>query len=226
MKKVLLSPLFAPVLVFCVIAFIFILGEITFPNSPVSVYEEGGLCEYITYIGYVLALITVIGVRKDFLDSDKRYDYFLAIFLWACALLREMGIQHYLTTTDTTAFKLRFFKNPANPLHEKILSAFILIVVFCVVAYLLIKYFKRIIQGFFKFNTLYWTICTLGGIGIVSKFFDRLPSNFLKMTGEHFSEEITYFCLVIEEAGEATLPLLFALGFIQYHYLKMEKIKH
>lgn len=218
MKSCFLSVLTAPVFVCLFLVILFILSLTINSSDPAIFFSTSGFCETITYTGYVLALCTALYYHRDFRQNKKDYLFFL--ILWGCALLREMGIQHYLTTTDTTAFKLRFFTNPNNPIHEKIISAFLLISVGYIVLYLLIKYTPKIIRGFFDLKPIYWTICTFGTIGIVSKFADRFPSNYHKSTGLILNSDTALIISLIEEGGEATLPLLFALTLIQYHYLR------
>ncbi len=217
MKSFLLSP-FTPIVFVCLfMGSMFVLSFLMNYDNPAVFYSTAGFLENITYMCYALALCVALYYNRDF--RKNRQDYILFLILWGCALLREMGIQHYLTTTDTTAFKLRFFTNPANPLHEKIMAAFLLLMVGSIVLFLLIRYVSKIIRGFFDLNPLYWTICIFGGMGIVSKIADRFPGNYYKATGIHLDPDIALLLSWIEESGEATLPLLFALAFIQHHYL-------
>lgn len=174
--------------------------------------------EFLTYSGYALTFLIVLFFYKDFDTPERKKSYLMFLFLTFCAVLREMGIQHWLPSKDTTAFKLRFFTNPDNPISEKLLSAFILITVLGVVLYLLIKYLPFLIKGFFKLNTVCWTVCSLGGIGVLCKIADRFPSNYWKSTGTQLDPETHAWIELFEESSEATLPLLFAMAVIQWHF--------
>ncbi len=218
MKKIILNPLFAPLTAISYLTFYFLAIWMTRTPTGVELYTDTTL-ECVTYSMYALTFPIVLLCYKDFKGKAMNH-YLLFIFLWFCGLLREAGIQHMLTTTDTTAFKLRFFTNPANPLHEKLLSAFVLITVLGVGAYLLVYYTPKIIKGFFKLNPLYWTICTLGGMGILAKVFDRIPGNYRKIVGHFMDTPHMAFFGLLEEISETTLPLLFAFAFIQYHFMK------
>ena len=154
------------------------------------------------------------------MKTDRQASYFALLFLWLSALLREAGIQHWLTDHDTTAIKLRFFTNPNNPLSEKIVAAVLVVVVLGTAVWLLCRYMPGLFRGFFALNPLAWTVATFGGVGIVSQFADRFPSNYFKATGVRLDDTVIYWFKAMEESGEATLPLLFALGFIQYHLLR------
>lgn len=110
-------------------------------------------------------------VCDDYKDRIRTWGIFL--FLAICALLREEGIQHHLSRTDTTPFKSRFFLNPNNPLSEKIVFGLVLLVVAGAVAYLAVKYSKHLVQSFFKFNPVTWSIAVLCTVGVCAKIVDR-----------------------------------------------------
>lgn len=167
------------------------------------------------YCCYAFAFGIMISHTKPYETPLQKKHLSLFFVLFFCALLREMGIQHWLTTTDTTAFKLRFFTNPANPIHEKIISATLLITVALIVLYLLIYYVPKIIKGFFEMKPLYWTVATFGGTGIICKIADRLPAN-LRHAGMELSPQTTAWIKLFEETTELCLPLLCALAFVQF----------
>ena len=220
MKKVLLSPLFAPVATVLAVGLCIALSWILHPGNPTFFFDEDGENEFITYAGYGIGLIVALGYARDYLKTDRQASYFALLFLWLSALLREAGIQHWLTDHDTTAIKLRFFTNPNNPLSEKIVAAALVVVVLGTAVWLLCRYMPGLFRGFFALNPLAWTVAIFGGVGIVSQFADRFPSNHFKATGVRLDDTVIYWFKAVEESGEATLPLLFALGFIQYHLLR------
>lgn len=221
MKSILLNPLLAPLCVLCYVTLLF-LWNINQSASDIFLFCDTVL-EFTTYLSYGIGLLVALWFYKDF-GRHMRLPYLLFLFLLFCAALREMGIQHWLTSTDTTAFKIRFFTNPTNPLSEKILAASILATVGGVVLYLLIRFIPSIIKGFFKFNPLYWTICTFGGTGIVCKIADRIPGNYRKATGVSMDPYLHSLFELLEESTESLLILLFALAIIQYHVLQKKFI--
>ena len=190
-----------------------------YPTGTLDFYEANQGLEIITYILYGVAGCTLVRYASDFLRQGQKSTFYGLAFLWMAALLREMGIQHWLTSHDTTAIKIRFFTNPDNPLHEKIISGLLVVLVLGVALWLLIKYFKKMVVGFFKLNPLYWTVATFGGLGVVSQICDRLPSVYHKSTGMRLDEGVLSVLKLLEEGGEACLPIIFVLGVIQYHLL-------
>lgn len=223
MKKFFLSPLFAGIFVVIVLAVCYLAAYTARMYFGVFDVEKIGVTEVLTYLFYGFAAGVVLCLYKDHVKTPRQTTYFALCFLWLAALLREMGIQHWLTQHDTTAIKLRFFTNPNNPLHEKIISAGLVLLVLSVVTYLMVKYFKKMVFGFFKFQTIYWTIATFGVLGVTTQFIDRLPSNYVKMTGTHLGEPVRFVLKIFEEFGESLLPLLFAIAFIQFHFILRKK---
>ena len=221
MKKFLQTPLCA-FIVTVIMMVLFKVFEVTYyTQDPFAFYEVGNVVDYTTYALYGVAFITAMMCFKDYRHTDKQSTFIGLMFLWLSALLREMGAQHWLTTHDSTAIKLHFFTNPDNPLYEKIISGTVILAVTGVALWLFCKYAFRIIKGFFKLEPLYWTIVTFGGVLIASKFFDRFPSRYAKLTGEHLGEDTMLWITLFEEGLEACLPLLFALALIQYHLKRL-----
>jgi hypothetical protein len=194
-----------------------------YPGGSLLFYDENRELEWITYALYVIALLATLCCVKDFWKDNKKATFGALLFLCLIALLREMGIQHWLTQHDTTAIKIKFFTNPNNPLHEKIISAGFVFIILTVAFWLFFKYLPKMIRGFFNLVPLYWTIATFGGIGIVSQFCDRFPSNYFKATGVQISGGWGQLLKLLEEGGEACLPILFILALFQYHLMCTEK---
>ena len=218
MKKYLMSPLFTPIFV----TILWLLGMtivlLFFPELKFQITEDGELIEHLTHAGYVLMLLAFVFYYKDF--SGKRLDYVIFILLGAGAFLREMGIQHHLSATDTTPFKSRFFLNPANPLSEKIIFGAVLLAVFAAIAYLAVKYTKYLIISFFKMNTLTWSTATLCTMLVLSKFFDRFPGNYRHSHEEPLSRQMIESFSLLEESAEVFLPYIVIIMLWQYHQMK------
>jgi len=223
MKKFLLNPLCAGVI--SVLALVLFKGIdwLFYPKGSLDFYEANQGLEIVTYVLYGIAGAVLVRYASDFFKKGQKSTFWGLMFLWLVALLREIGIQHWLTKHDTTAIKIRFFTNPNNPIHEKIISGLLVILVLSVAFWLLFKYLKKMVVGFFKLDPVYWTIATFGGLGIISQVCDRFPSRYYKATGDRLDLGILEILKLLEEGGEACLPLLFALGIIQYHLLSRKQ---
>lgn len=223
MKKYLTSPLFTPVFFSLVWMFWMCCIFIFQYNEIPQLLDEEGILELITNLAYIPLLLAYIFSAKFFMQNRKlRIDFIVFALLGASAFLREMGIQHWLTTHDSTAFKSRFFLNPANPLSEKIVAAALLLFFFGLIVYLAVKYTRHLIVSFFKMNPTTWSIATLCTIGVVGKFFDRFPSNYKHSVGVALPEQLRMNFNIVEETSETFLPLIAAFIFLQYWLLQQK----
>lgn len=218
LRKIFLSPFFTLV-GFTVLWLSFVSSVYHwFPEDVFRVTEEGEIIEIVTHLGYVLLIGMLLVVCDDYKDRIKSWGIFL--FLAICAFLREGGIQHHLSKTDTTPFKSRFFLNPNNPLGEKLVFGLVLIVIFGAVLYLAYKYAKPLVLTFFKKDTVTWSIAVLCVVGVFSKWIDRFPANYRKAhDGVRLDESTQWMCSMLEESSEMFLPYIAIIILWQYHLL-------
>jgi len=215
-KSFLFTPVSATILclLFTNIIFIF------FPYSIPKITDDFHFIDIITIISYVVLLATLIIFYKDF---SNKTDYSIYIFLTIVAFLREMGAQHWLTTTDTTAIKIRFFTNPNNPFHEKIISFFVILAVVIPIIYIAKKFALYLVKKFLKFDTVSWSIGTFFAFAIIGEIFDRFPSGFRKHFGIALNDLIKNNMEVLEESTEMFFSFILIVAIIQYHMIKNSK---
>ena len=218
-EKIFLSPFFPGLFILSAMILYFMICYIIRVRIGVFDVEEIGLTETLTYLFYGLGGGIVFMLYEDHIHTPRQKTYYYLCFLWFCALLREMGVQHWLTTHDTTAIKLRFFTNPDNPLHEKVITILLLLLVARVVIYLLYHYTKPVVSRFLKMHPVSWSIAFLGIWVCITQFADRLPAEYEIATGVELSEPVRFALKVLEEGGESLLPLLFAIAMLQFHFL-------
>lgn len=224
MKKIFISPFFAPV-VFTVL-WATLVGVVLFvyPEKTFAITVDGEILDIITNVGYVLMIATMLMLANDY--SDKTTSWGIFLFLGIAAFLREGGIQHHLSKTDTTPFKSRFFLNPDNPIGEKIVFGLILLVIFGALAYLAIKYTKHLVVSFFKLNPITWTTAVFCVVLVCAKFSDRYPSNWRNMHDKvSLPQDQMNFWSLMEESLEMFLPYLVIVAMMQYHVLLKSKKK-
>ena len=183
--------------------------------------DDFGALDWFTYCGYASLLAALFCFRTDFKSTREKRMFALFCFFAVAALLREAGIQHWLTETDTTAFKIRFFTNPATPPAAKAVSAFCLLLTGSAFVYAMYVYLIPAFKGFFRKKAGSWTIITLLSAGALCKIFDRLPSNLAKH-GFLIDRSGVWFgaCQIMEETLETSLPVLGILALIQFHQNK------
>lgn len=225
MKKFFLSPFFSPL--FFALFWGFLLGIVLifFPEKKFEITTDGQLIDILTYSGYALMLGTMLYFRKDF--EKKMLPWTIFFTLGVAALLREAGIQHHLSSTDSTPFKSRFFLNPQNPLSEKIFYAMILLVIFAAIFYLIFKYTKHLFVSFFKLNPVTWSVATFCSVLIFAKFADRFPANWRHLKNlEFLPRDFLDIWSLLEESSELFLPYLVVIIFCQHHLLSKTSRKH
>jgi len=218
MKKIFTSPFFAPT-VFTVLwtSLIFVV-LFFYPSQKFAITTDGEILDIITNVGYILMIATMLMLASDYREKTTTWGIFL--FLGIAAFLREAGIQHHLSKTDTTPFKSRFFLNPDNPVSEKIVFGLILLIIFGALAYLAIKYTKHLITSFFKLNPITWTTAVFCVVLLCAKFADRYPSNWRSQHDKiSLPREQIEFWSLMEESLEMFLPYLVIAAMLQYHIL-------
>ena len=187
------------------------------PQILMEQTRDGGLIDIATYTAYGIAILTLLATCRDFKDNPT---LFLALlFLLIAAVFREAGIQHMLTHTDTTAFKIRFFTNPNNPWCEKVRAACILFVAAVVALYVIGETAIPLLKGFFKGKAISWSIAGLCATTIVSKCVDRAHGNYFKWTGTRISEDLLAYLTLFEEGLELFIPLWAVLACLQHHFI-------
>lgn len=222
MKKTFLSPFFTPAAFSLCWGAILAVVLIFFPEQKFIITEDGEIIELFTNIGYILMLATMLFLSKDY--TDKITSWGIYLFLGICAFLREAGIQHHLSRTDSTPFKSRFFLNPDNPWGEKIVFGLLLLVVFGAILYLGIKYTKHLITSFFKLNTVTWSTAVLCTTLVFAKFADRFPGNWRhNHDGALLPRNQIEIWSLLEESSEMFLPYLVIIIMVQYHLLKSKQ---
>lgn len=224
MKKNFLSPFFTPIFFLITWGLILAVVLIFFPEQKFTITKDGHIIDIATYAGYALLIASFFFFYGDFKGRNAKIDWIIFLVLSVCALLREAGIQHHLASVDTTPFKSKFFLNPMNPIHEKIIFGLVLIVVFGMVAYIAIKYTKHLITSFFKMNTITWSIAVLCCDLVFAKFADRFPGNWRKMhDGVSLPRESIDLWSLLEESSEIFLPLIAFIALWQFHIILKTK---
>ena len=186
--------------------------------------EEVGATEVLTYLFYGFGGGIIFCCAKDILSENSRIKSFSAIiFIYIVMILRDMGAQGWLTSHDTFVTKIRFFTNPNNPLYEKVIAGGIMLFSTAVFFYVLLKHIKPLCKGIVNFEPVSWTVLVLMVWTPITQVLDRFPAEFLKATGGDLIEPIKFAMKIGEEGGESLLPLLIAIGFMQFCRLYCKK---
>ena len=215
MNNIITKTFFTPVSVYFIWSLWVIITLLLFGKDAATISGDGGFTDVATYFLYDSAFFAFAIFARDFYKIGKMKDFCAFVALLAVCLLREMGAQHWLTTTDTTAIKIRFFTNPNNPLSEKIVAGLVIIAVVVIIAYILVKYAIPFVKGFFRLDPISWGVATLGTFGLSAKIVDRMHSKFWSKMGE----QVESYASVLEETLEAMIPFSAVLILIQFHFI-------
>lgn len=127
-----------------------------------------------------------------------------------------------------TPFKMRFLTKSVTggansvpiPLLAKLFVLMYFTLFFGVFAAMLAYYARQLIVGFFKFHPVAWSVCFLGGSGVMVQLCDRMPAWVRHARGlpkEKVVDSISSFFTAFEEGGEMMIAIFALLAIVQAH---------
>lgn len=218
------SPYFSMLFVLCAMALYYVISYVCRAVFGVFDIEHVGATEISTYLFYGFGGGVIFSCAQYFLsEKSQKQSFFAIVFIYIVMIFRDMGAQGWLTTHDTVITKIRFFTSPTNPLYEKIIAGIVMGGIVLVFLYVLFKHIKPFIQGLLKLETVSCTTAFLFVWTILTQIIDRFPAEYQKATGVALAEPIRFAMKIFEEGGESLLPLLIAIGFLQFCNLYCKK---
>lgn len=216
MKKYLDKFWLAPALAIIVLAVLYAAG-FGICTHATDLTAKNGVVENATYFCYAVMFVFFIKVRKSFQTPFEKRALVMFWFFGIAAVLREAGIQHWLASCDTTAFKIRFFTNPDNPLSEKIVAFVLAVLVAGLFIYAMMLWLLPAFKGLFKLYAGSWTVITFLSCGALCKIADRTHGNLAKHGIILNPLGFWYGFLEIAEEGlEMMLPILAVVALMQF----------
>lgn len=178
-----------------------------------TILREGGVVETLSALGYLLILVYVfITFNKSFL---VKYHYLMILLLMFA--MRELDFDKRFT--EVGILKSRFLLSVQVPVLEKIIGAFVLVLLVYVVWMALYRHFipimKAIVQPKAYMLGVYLGVLVM----VVSKTLDGLQRK-LEGFGIYTTNWLVQNASLIEEALELFIPVYFFLAFWFY---KQEK---
>ena len=168
-SKIFLSPFLAPLIVAVALITYFSISYLFKFKYGYFDIESTGITDALTYLFYGFTVGIISNYKNDFITTNKLKTYYSLYFLCIVAILREMGVQYWLTTTDTVVTKIRFFTNPNNILHEKIIAGGLMLIVLLVICWLIIKHSKTFIKDLINRKPIPFTILTFITLAIITQ---------------------------------------------------------
>lgn len=131
-----------------------------------------------------------------------------------------------------TPFKMRFLTNGNVPITAKMCVLLYFGAFFGVFGVLLAYYAIPLFKGFFRFHPVAWSVCFLGGSGVLVQVMDRFPAWYRHLSGkeelnkgEFVNSAFGSFCTCFEEGSEMILAIFALLAILQAHTIYTRQIK-
>ena len=132
------------------------------------------------------------------------------------------------TPLTGTPFKMRFLTNGAAPMAAKACVLFYFGAFFGVFAALLAYYAVPLFKGFFRLHPAAWSVCFLGGSGVMVAVMDRLPAWYRHAHGlgknAVVANSFGSFCTCFEEGGEMMIAIFALIAILQAHAIYTRRI--
>lgn len=189
--------------------------------------QDGGSPVEVATIGLFFAQIGFFWLVPP-MPPGRRRTLFLLLFslITLFAICRELDWHKLLISTPDlpgmtrgTPFKLKYLTNPHNPPGSRLTVAACFLVAFAVCGGTLFYYLPRLLKGLFRFHPVCWSIAFLGGTGILSQFFDRIPAELRHHCGVHLTASGHALTTALEEGQELFLPIFVMLATLQAHFI-------
>lgn len=119
-----------------------------------------------------------------------------------------------------TPFKMRFLTNAGVPFMAKTFVLLYFTGLFGVFAALLAYFAKDLLVGFFNFHPAAWSVCFLGGSGVMVQLCDRMPAWVRHVKGvpkEKVIDGVSSFFTAFEEGGEMMIAIFALIAIVQAH---------
>jgi len=171
-----------------------------------NLLTEGGLFESLTVYLYIFCLI-LIGVRWPLQKILSNWYLSALIILFA---LRELDYDKAHFTHGV--LKSRQYFSDLVGLPELLVSIVVLIFIFSVLLFIVLKERNNFIKGVINFRQSQLAVLTSIILVIVTKTIDGMERKFgidLSPSGERFA-------LIVEEVGEMGIPIMFAIAILSW----------
>jgi hypothetical protein len=189
-------------LIFLIIGFLTLLDA----EQQKNLLVEGGLFESLTVYLYIFCLI-LIGVRWPLQKILSNWYLSALIILFA---LRELDYDKAHFTHGV--LKSRQYFSDLVGLPELLVSIVVLIFIFSVLLFIVLKERNNFIKGVINFRQSQLAVLTSIILVIVTKTIDGMERKFgidLSPSGERFA-------LIVEEVGEMGIPIMFAIAILSW----------
>ncbi len=178
-------------------------------------FDEGGIVEVASAIGYFLCVLLIL--YKGKINYLRKYYYFILLFIMSG--FRELDFHKRFTTMGI--LKIKFFTSPDVPFTEKLVGFLIVLLLLHILISIYRNHFRQFIEGLKNHSTIpigvFIVLLLLG----VSKSLDGI-SRKLGSFNIEIGSQIAIHLAALEEVLELGIPMFLLL--IYYEYFDKRKV--
>lgn len=190
----------------------FVLDE----NNRDLFFDEGGIIEVASAIGYFLCALLIL--YKGKINYLRKYYYFILLIIM-CGF-RELDFHKRFTTMGI--LKIKFFISPSVPFTEKLVGFLIVLLLLHVLISIYRYHFRQFIEGLKNHSTISIGVFIIMILLGVSKTLDGISRKMGSFEIE-IESQIAIHLAALEEVLELGIPMFLLL--IYYAYFDKYKSK-
>ncbi|MCQ2389992.1 MAG: hypothetical protein MJ240_01100 [Kiritimatiellae bacterium] len=234
------SYLLAPIVFLACAAALALTWAIMDPSALHHFFDQDGYSPFeLATIPFYAAIIPMVWWKCPFTGSKGRRTLLCAAVSCVAffAVCKELDLHLAALTAlwpdvvadfKGTPFKMRFLTKSVTggahsmpiPILAKVVVVAYFALFFGVFAALLAYFSKKLFKGFFKLHPVAWSVCFLGGSGVMVQLCDRMPAWVRHAKGlpkEKTIDAISSFFTAFEEGGEMMIAIFALLAICQAH---------
>ncbi len=191
---------------------LFLIFSLTFVldgNKRNLLFDEGGIVEVASALGYFLCAAQILYKGKT--NYFREYYYFWVLIIMFG--LRELDFHKRFTTMGI--LKIRFFTSADVPLLEKFVGFLIILLLLHVIITIFKKHFRHFIEGLKNYSTIHIGVLIAVLLLVISKTLDGI-SRKLGSIGKEIGTEIYQHLAAFEEVLELGIPMILIIIFRAY----------
>ncbi len=178
-------------------------------------FDEGGIIEVASAIGYFLCVLLIL--YKGKINYLRKYYYFILLFIMSG--FRELDFHKRFTTMGI--LKIKFFISPSVPFTEKLVGFLIVLLLLHVLISIYKNHFRQFIEGLKNYSSIsigvFIVLLLLG----ISKTLDGISRKLGSFEIE-IGSQIAIHLAALEEVLELGIPMFLLL--ISYEYFDKHKV--
>lgn len=210
-RKPVVSYITSLIVLFLIFSLTFVLDE----DKRKLLFDEGGIVEVASALGYFLCAGFIL--YKGKINYFREYHYFLILIVMFG--LRELDFHKRFTTMGI--LKTRFFISNEVSVTEKLVGFLIVLLLLYAIIIIYKKHFRQFIEGLKNHSSIHIGVLIILFLLGISKTLDgisRKLGSFGKEIGAHTYQHIE----ALEEVLELGIPMVLII--ICHHYFDKQKI--